>query len=116
RADPWRPRDPVSPLDPPAAHFPNLAAAEKRRYCKSSERGAVTANLRAALWVESSQAGSAFAASPVQANAWHRQPAKSISLRGQERHGSFIHAVPRKAVKAGDSSQISRSEASFTFQ
>ena len=38
-----------------------------------------------------------FAASPVIAKAWQRQPPKSISLRSQERHGSFIQSVPRKA-------------------
>src|SRR5829696_3748953 len=53
------------------------------------------------------QTGSVLRASPVKVNAWHRQPPKSISLRGQDAQGSRIHSVPRKALKAGDSRQIS---------
>ena len=41
-------------------------------------------------------------ASPVSAKAWQRQPPKSCSRRGQLAHGSFIQAVPRKALKAGE--------------
>src|SRR5262249_52102278 len=54
--------------------------------------------------------------SPVSAKAWQRQPPKSSSRRGQLAHGSFIHAVPRKALKAGEFAQISASEWSRTFQ
>ena len=57
------------------------------------------------------QTGSGLVASPVSANAWHRQPPKSIAFRGQVRQGSCIQASPRNAWKAGDSSQIQRSGA-----
>src|SRR4051812_38537237 len=60
--------------------------------------------------------GSALRASPVSANAWHRQPPKSTLLRGQEAHGSRIQSMPRKIVKAGERSQISRSGRSRTVQ
>src|SRR5262249_41563566 len=60
--------------------------------------------------------GSVAAASPVSAKAWQRQPPKSTSRRGQLAHGSFIHAVPRKALKAGEFAQISASACSRTFQ
>jgi hypothetical protein len=52
----------------------------------------------------------------VSAKAWQRQPPKSTSRRGQLAHGSFIHAVPRKALKAGEFAQISASDRSRTFQ
>src|SRR5438445_8734667 len=54
--------------------------------------------------------GSVAVASPVSAKAWQRQPPKSSSRRGQLAHGSFIHAVPRKALKAGEFAQISARE------
>jgi hypothetical protein len=52
----------------------------------------------------------------VSAKAWQRQPPKSCSRRGQLAHGSFIQAVPRKALKAGEFAQMSASECSRTFQ
>ena len=55
-------------------------------------------------------------ASPVRASAWQRQPPKSFSLRGQDRQGSRIQSVPRKALKAGNSAQISASARSRTDQ
>ena len=45
------------------------------------------------------QTGSVLAASPVRANAWHRQPPKSTAFRGQLRQGSFIQLSPRKALE-----------------
>src|SRR6266481_3014747 len=48
--------------------------------------------------------------------AWQRQPPKSSSRRGQLAHGSFIHAVPRKALKAGEFAQISARDRWRTFQ
>lgn len=43
--------------------------------------------------------------------------APKIQLRrGQLAHGCFIHAVPRKALKAGEFAQISASDRSPTFQ
>src|SRR3984893_7869671 len=55
-------------------------------------------------------------APPVRANAWQRQPPKSTSRRSQLRHGSGRKSMPRKALKAGFCSQISRNEWSFTDQ
>src|SRR5258706_249376 len=52
----------------------------------------------------------------VGGKAWQRQPQKSSSRRGQLAHGSFIHALPRKALKAGEFAQISASACSRTFQ
>src|SRR5262249_54078846 len=60
--------------------------------------------------------GSVAVGLPVSAKAWQRQPPKSSSRRGQLAHGSFIHAVPRKALKAGECVQISASERARTFQ
>src|SRR5262249_15572543 len=62
------------------------------------------------------QTGSAAAASPVKAKAWQRQPPKSTSRRMQLAHGSFIQAVPRNALNAGEFAQMSASECSRTFQ
>ena len=59
--------------------------------------------------------GRCCAASPVIANAWQRQPPKSISRKAQERHGSFIQSVPRKALKASEFSQMSSSGRSRTL-
>ncbi len=53
------------------------------------------------------QAGSVAAASPAIAIAWQRQPPQSISRRSQLRQGSCIQSVPRNALKAGESRQIS---------
>src|ERR671918_1226196 len=64
---------------------------------------------------ESEQAGSVALASPVSANAWQRQPPKSIVLRGQLRHGSAIHSVPRNALNAAPWYQISASGRSLTL-
>jgi hypothetical protein len=50
----------------------------------------------------------------VSANAWHRQPPKSIALRSQLRHGSAIHASPRNASSAGELAQICASGRSVT--
>ena len=47
--------------------------------------------------------------------AWQRHPPKSISLKAQERQGSFIQEVPRKALNALEFSQISRSGLSLTL-
>ena len=60
-------------------------------------------------------AGSVFAASPVKAMAWQRQPPKSISARGQLRHGSFIQLVPRYFWKACPLSQMSARRFSLTL-
>src|SRR5581483_7842312 len=74
--------------------------------------GAVPAS-RSAIATSSSwsadkaHAGSVRVASPVMAKAWHRQPPQSISLRSQERHGSGIHSVPRKAWNALELCHIS---------
>jgi hypothetical protein len=38
--------------------------------------------------------------------AWHRQPPKSISLRGQLRQGSLIQSVPRNRLKAAEAYQM----------
>src|ERR671917_2916828 len=69
-----------------------------------------------AWWGESEQAGSVAAASPTIASAWQRQPPQSRSLRSQERQGSGIQSVPRKAVKAGEEVQISARDRSCTDQ
>ena len=50
---------------------------------------------------DSSQAGSVAVASPARAIAWQRQPPKSTSFSAQDRQGSGIQSVPRKAWKAG---------------
>jgi hypothetical protein len=47
--------------------------------------------------------------------AWQLQPPKSISLKAQERQGSFIQSVPRKALKADPFSQMSSRVRSFTL-
>jgi hypothetical protein len=44
------------------------------------------------------------------------EAAEISSRRGQLAHGSFIHALPRKMLKAGEFAQISASERSRTFQ
>ena len=51
--------------------------------------------------------------SPVKAIAWQRQPPKSISARGQLRHGSFIQLVPRYFWNAWPLSQMSASRLSL---
>src|SRR5262245_66205668 len=66
--------------------------------------------------MERGHTGSAAAASPKIAKSWQRQPPKSRSRRAQLAHGSFIQLVPRKALKAGECSQMSPSERSRTDQ
>src|SRR5262245_43252709 len=64
---------------------------------------------------DSEQAGSVAVASPVSANAWQRQPPTSLVLRGQLRQGSAIQSVPRNALNAAPSYQISASGRSLTL-
>src|SRR5438477_7941156 len=52
------------------------------------------------------QTGSVRPGSPVISAAWQRQPPKSISCRGQFRHNSGIHSVPRNLLKLSESVQI----------
>jgi len=52
---------------------------------------------KAVMILDSAHAGSVCAGSRVMAKAWQRQPPQSISLRSQERQGSGIQSVPRKA-------------------
>src|SRR2546425_9246680 len=66
-------------------------------------------------WGESEQTGSVAAASPVTRKAWQRQPPKSWVRRSQVRHGSGIQSSPRNRRNDEDSSQIQRSDFSFTF-
>ena len=81
-----------------------FAAAEAATSCACW----ISAAMRA--WIgDFTQAGSVAAASPAIAIAWHRQPPQSISRRSQLRHGSCIHSVPRNALNAGESVQISAS-------
>src|ERR671913_1721136 len=81
----------------------------------AADSAAASANSRA--WCgDSSQAGSVFLGSPVSAMAWQRQPPKSASLRAQERQGSGIQSVPRKAWKAGLSDQIQARSWSRTLE
>jgi hypothetical protein len=63
---------------------------------------------------ENSHAGSVLEGSPVSNAAWHRQPPKSSSFLGQDRHGSGIHSVPRKRLKLSESLQIQASDLSRT--
>src|SRR5262249_8941750 len=69
-----------------------------------------------AWWGARWHTGSVALASPVSAKAWQRQPPKSRSRRGQLAHGSFIHALPRKAVKAGEVAPMAATESSRTVQ
>ena len=64
---------------------------------------------------ESEQAGSVASARPVIANAWQRQPPKSVNRRGQLRQGSCIQSVPRNALNAAPRYQISASGRSLTL-
>src|SRR5580658_8285756 len=64
---------------------------------------------------DSEHAGSVTDGSPVINAAWHRHPPKSISRNSQLRHGSGIHSVPRKRLKASDSFQIHSSECARTL-
>src|SRR6202035_4265202 len=59
-----------------------------------------------------SHAGSVLEGSPVNNAAWQRQPPKSISLLGQDRHGSGIHSVPRNRLKLSEHSQIESNDLS----
>src|SRR6218665_861884 len=62
-----------------------------------------------------SHTGSVRPASPVSSQAWQRQPPRSRSFSSQERHGSGIHAVPRKRWKASLWYQMSCSDCVRTF-
>src|SRR6185437_250203 len=106
-----------SPSEPAHASAFSVLYDRKRRAPLSpdSDSASAVATMRAwsgDLW----QAGSALRASPVRASAWQRQPPQSISRRSQERQGSRIQSVPRKALKAGFECQISASEWSRTLQ
>ena len=79
---------------------PRSAAALTPAAARRESRGSDTPSSRSALAdrrvddaagrAQSVQTGSVFAASPVSANAWQRQPPKSTAFRGQLRQGSFI--------------------------
>ena len=104
---------------PPPAAEPRMRtfidAAGMRRGANSGDGGAATASSIRPWCGLFAHAGSVRPASPRTANAWHRQPPKSISRRSHVRHGSGIHAVPRYATNDSDDSQMSRSARSRTL-
>src|SRR5260221_13848461 len=61
------------------------------------------------------QTGSVAVASPASNMAWQRQPPKSTWRRSQDLQGSCIQSSPRNFWNAGELSQISLSDFSFTF-
>src|SRR5882724_4968647 len=61
------------------------------------------------------QTGSVAVGSPVSDMAWQRQPPKSRWRRSQDLQGSCIQSSSRNFWNAGEFSQISVSDFSFTF-